>query len=141
MASNVKGRLQLTVMTVALAMPGCAEVSQVPGNPGGEPPAAEVRVYFHEGCPKYVDKWTVEVDQTPPQRVKWIAYTLDGSAREKDVSYDIYFDPFVGPANVEKGDGIVLSPPVFHKTPQGVDFKYSIVAGSCQALDPFIRVR
>ena len=141
MSVNVNGRMRLALIAAALATPGCAEVSQVAEAPGVGPPDAEVRVYFYEGCPKYVDKWTVEVDLAPPQRVKWIAYTLDGSARLKDVAYDIYFNPFVGPANAEKGDGIVRSLPVFHKTPTGVDYKYSIVAGSCQVLDPFIRVR
>jgi len=101
----------------------------------------DVKVYFYEGCPKYVDNWTVDVTKNPPQKVRWTAYDLTGSKQDKTATYEIYFDPFVGPGNTDPNqDGVILSKPVSGSVPQNVAFKYSIVAPNCAALDPIIRV-
>jgi hypothetical protein len=82
------------------------------------------------------------VQNSPPQKVRWTAYNLDGSEQDKKVSYAIYFDPFVGPGNTDPNeDGVITSKPVSDKVPDDVNFKYSVVAPGCPVLDPIIRVR
>ena len=102
----------------------------------------DVKVHFLEGCPKYVDLWTVDVEKKPPQKVRWTAYNLDGTELDKKADYAIYFDPFVGPGNTDpNNDGVIVSEPVSDKVPDGVVvFKYSIVSPDCPVLDPIIRV-
>ena len=124
----------ITVAGIACVAAGGSLVAQA-----GE--FVEVNVYFQGSCPKYVDNWDVVVGKTPPQRVRWTAWNLDGSARNKTVDYDIVFDPFVGPHPVSKNQGIVESQPVSQKTPAGAMFKYTIDANGCAALDPFIRIQ
>ncbi len=124
------------------ALARLAAVSILTGTAAVAQNAVDVKVYFHEGCPKYVDLWTVEVENNPPQKVRWTAYNLTGSEPDKKATYEIFFDPFVGPGNTDPNqDGVITSKPVSDKVPDDVMFKYSVVAPGCPVLDPIIRVR
>jgi hypothetical protein len=134
MTRNAKYRAVFAPLAVlAPILTGTAALAQAP---------VDVKVYFDQGCPKYVDLWTVEVENNPPQRVRWTAFNITGSEQDKNATYAIYFDPFVGPGNTDPNeDGVITSKPVSDKVPDDVDFKYSVVAPGCPALDPIIRVR
>lgn len=126
-----------TLLFVAAMTAGISPV-QAQGN------IVDVKVTFAGTCPETVDKMEVDVTKTPPQRVRWTAYDAQG-APLTTVSYDIFFDPFVGPSLVDSNkDGVITSKPVSSKAPAtaaGVQYKYTIMAEGCTPLDPFIRVR
>lgn len=133
---------RLAPLAAALLAAGCATADNKTAAPAQPPGIVDVKVYFDGACPKYVDKWTIDVDSKPPQRVRWTAYNLDGSSTKTKIDYDIYFDPFVGPdTGNTKQDGTVTSQPISSKVPVAVTYKYTILAEGCDTgLDPLIRV-
>ena len=146
-ATNLTGVFRFSKLP-PLAIPllvftaGCSVADTQTMQSANQVGVVDVRVFFDERCPKYVDKWEVDVQSNPPQRVRWTAYNIYGSSRNKTVEYDIYFDPFVGPpAGIEKKDGVVTSPPIASNVPAGVSYKYTVLAEGCATgLDPLIRV-
>jgi hypothetical protein len=101
----------------------------------------DISVFFDElKCPVRVgDEYS---EATSPQKLRWTAYSAgDGGERLTDVSYDIFFDPFVGASLTDSNsNGVVTSKPVDPKAPVGVDYKYTIVGSECldHPLDPYI---
>lgn len=137
---------RIIIPSLALALAALNAGHAMAQTPSVAPTAAtnivDVKVYFEGSCPKYVDNWDITVGSTPPQKVRWTAYNLDGSSTKTDVDYDIYFDPFAGAdAGNTKKDGTVTSKPISSKAPVGVTYKYTILATGCsEGLDPLIRV-
>ena len=131
------GLLSRVAMAPLLAIAAMAPVGAT-----AQPDIVDIAVTFNGKCPVSVDKFDVDVNSKPPQRVRWTAYDQDG-APMTDVVYDIYFDPFVGPSLADSNkDGVVTSPPVSSKVLTGVDYKYTIAGRECDTpLDPRLRVR
>ena len=121
----------------------------------GDPQACEpdnkvacVNIVFIKNCPKYVDKY--ELDVTKSKLVHWQAVNTD--AKPINVDYKIYFDPFKGGKRLEThgNKGRLISPPFDDVAPPGpvhagpaVGYEYTIVADKCpgEPLDPRFRLR
>lgn len=95
------------------------------------PADAPVTINFTNGCPTSVTP-AGPVTITRNQKIEW-------TSSPANIDFDIYFDPFRGKVYQAGNDGKVKSQPARNDAPLG-EYKYTVAADGCAALDPRIIV-
>jgi hypothetical protein len=100
--------------------------------PAGE--VIELR-FTDDGCPveAYPNNFTVD---DISKFLCWVS--ADAAGKRTPHSFNLYFDPLVGPSHNSGGNGLVRkkiknSAP---RTAQGVEYKYTVVGNNCQSTNP-----
>jgi hypothetical protein len=131
----------LTAFCTAILVGACAHHSKVedPYSKDDVPVSIE---FTAMGCPKKATPENFDVDQG--KRIVWQA--VDTAGKPMDTRYEIYFDPFKGQPLKSDVRGRRRSPPFDRGTPgtpEGIEYKYSIVGEACKnaPLDPRFKFR
>lgn len=140
--SNTRWYLGASILVVSLSL-GCGTTAQA--QPAGEncPNRRECVniVVDGSGCPQYTTYKGVR-DAVPnlsksDARRMWF-YIVDENARQQEIEFQAYFDPFKKPELA--GVGRAQSQRLDRDVPTDVNFKYTVTVQNCTPMDPLIRI-